>query len=124
MPLFRKLPKRGFNNKNFGVVWTPINVATLARFEAGATVELADYRKAGLVKNYGDGIKILGEGELPHALTVHAHRFSASAKTKIEAVGGTCVLAPHRAPTPEQREAKHQRREKKGRPVKQKRKRR
>ena len=89
MPLHRRLPKRGFTNifkKNHAVV----NVSDLERFDNGATVDEATLRKAGLVKGQNDGIKILGDGKLSKKLTVHAEKFSASARKQIEAAGGSC----------------------------------
>ncbi|HSP14864.1 MAG TPA: 50S ribosomal protein L15 [Thermoanaerobaculia bacterium] len=89
MPLQRRLPKRGFTNifkKNRAVV----NVSELERFDNGATVDEAALRKAGLVKGQNDGIKILGDGKLTKKLTVHATKFSESARKQIEAAGGTC----------------------------------
>jgi len=91
MPLFRKLPKRGFNNKIFKKNFIPINVDMLSRFEDGAVVKIEDYKEYGIIKKYGDGIKILGGGEIKHKLTVTAHKFSASARKKIEAAGGKCI---------------------------------
>ena len=87
MPLARRLPKRGFNNI-FGTENAVVNVADLERFEDGATVTVADMIEAGLVKKTLDGVKVLGNGSLTKKLTVQAAAFSASAKEKIEAVGG------------------------------------
>ena len=88
MPLQRRLPKRGFNNI-FRKVIVAINVADLnAKFEDGAVVDAEALKSAGLVKNYFDGIKILGNGELTKKLDVKANAFSESAKQKIEAAGG------------------------------------
>ena len=92
MPLIRRIPKRGFNNAEFTTVRLPVNVSTLNVFEDGARVDEAALRSVGLVNGNGDGIKILGNGELTKKLTVSAHAFSASAKTKIEAKGGTCEI--------------------------------
>jgi len=89
MPMVRRIPKRGFNNftrKNFA----PVNVAMLDRFEDGKEVNAQALREAGLVKGRWDGIKILGCGGISKKLTVKASAFSASAKEKIEAAGGTC----------------------------------
>ena len=91
MPLFRKLPKRGFNNKIFKKNFIPINVGMLARFEDGTTIKIEDYKEFGIIKKYGDGIKILGGGEITSKLTVTAHKFSESARKKIEAAGGKCI---------------------------------
>ena len=88
MPLQRRLPKRGFNNI-FRKVIVAVNVADLnAKFENGAVVDAEALKNAGLVKNYFDGIKILGNGELTKKLDVKANAFSESAKQKIEAAGG------------------------------------
>ena len=90
MPLQRRLPKRGFTNI-FRKELVAINVSRLAACEA-TEITLDDYRKLGLVKNMRDGIKILGQGDLEKAITVHAHKFSQSAREKIEKAGGTCVV--------------------------------
>lgn len=90
MPLIRRMPKRGFNNASFGVRYLPVNVEDLNRFPEGSRVDESSLREAGLVNGRADGIKILGGGELKHKLTVCAHAFSASARKKIEGVGGTC----------------------------------
>ena len=89
MPLHRRLPKRGFTNifKKEHVV---VNLADLERFENGATVDEAALRKAGVIKGSNDGVKVLGNGKLTKKLTVHATKFSASARKQIEAAGGTC----------------------------------
>ncbi len=87
MPLQRRIPKRGFNNI-FAKQYVSINVDVLNRFEDGAVVDAEAISKAGIVKNTRDGIKILGRGELTKKLTVVATAFSATAKEKIEAVGG------------------------------------
>jgi len=92
MPLIRRLPKRGFNNTRFGTRYIPINVDVLNIFEDGTTVDEAALRKAGLVNGRGDGVKVLGDGELTRKLTVSAHAFSAAAKAKIEGKGGTCEI--------------------------------
>ena len=101
MPLIRRIPKRGFNNARHGTRYLPVNLEALNRFEDGARVDEAAIRGAGLANGPGDGIKILGGGELTRKLTVSAHAFSASAKTKIEAKGGACeVLTPKKAGPP------------------------
>ena len=87
MPLYRRLPKRGFNNK-WATVYTTINVEDLNRFEAGTVVTQEVLEAAGIVKQVKDGIKVLGNGELKVALTVVADKFSGSAVEKIEAAGG------------------------------------
>jgi len=92
MPLIRRIPKRGFNNTRFGTRYIPVNVGELNAFEDGATVNEENLRSSGLANGPGDGIKILGEGELSKRLTVSVSAFSASAKTKIEAKGGKCEI--------------------------------
>ena len=87
LPLYRKLPKRGFNNR-FAVHYAIVNVADLNAFENGAVVDLEALMAKKLVRKELDGVKILGEGELTKALTVKATVFSAAAKEKIEAAGG------------------------------------
>ncbi|MCD7733925.1 MAG: 50S ribosomal protein L15 [Clostridiales bacterium] len=87
MPLTRRLPKRGFNNI-YAKPLDAINVSMLEQFEDGATVTVDDIIKAGIISKSKYGIKILGNGELTKKLTVKAKAFSASAKEKIEAVGG------------------------------------
>jgi large subunit ribosomal protein L15 len=87
MPVQRRLPKRGFKNftrREYAV----LNVGELARFPAGTVVDVAALKTAGLLKNARGGVKILGEGDLPHSLTVRVHHFSLAAKQKIEAAGG------------------------------------
>ena len=88
LPLYRKLPKRGFKNR-FATHYAIVNVGTLnARYEDGATVTLADLMEKGVINKALDGLKVLGDGELTKKLTVEAAVFSATAKEKIEAVGG------------------------------------
>ena len=90
MPLFRRMAKRGFNNKAFADVVAILNVATLEEaFAKGDTVDLESLRAKGLAKGRFDLLKILGQGELSKSLTVVADRFSKSAVEKIEAAGGT-----------------------------------
>ena len=90
MPLLRRLPKRGFTNPN-RVDFTPVNLVTLNRFEDGSVVDPVSLIQAKVVKQVANGgIKILGAGTLERKLTVKASAFSASAKAKIEALGGTC----------------------------------
>ena len=91
MPLYRRIPKRGFKNRNTKEI-VGINLAALERFENGATVDVEMLISEGIVKNPRDGVKILGNGELTRKLTVKANAFSASAKEKIEALGGTAEL--------------------------------
>ena len=87
MPLYRRLPKRGFNNK-WAKEYAEINVQDLNRFEDGAVVDLEALVQAGLVKQVKDGVKVLGNGELDKKLTVKADKFSKSAAEKIEKAGG------------------------------------
>lgn len=88
MPLIRRLPKRGFKNPN-RVVYCPINVCALERFDDGAEITLDVLREARMFSNKFDGVKILGQGDLTKKLTLKVNGVSASAKAKIEAVGGT-----------------------------------
>ena len=87
MPLYRRIPKRGFTNL-FGTEYTAINVEELNRFEAGTEVTPELIIETGMAKQVKDGIKILGNGTLEKALTVKAQKFSKSAIEKIEAAGG------------------------------------
>ena len=87
MPLYRRLPKRGFNNK-WATNYSEINVEDLNKFEAGTVVTQATLEEAGMLKQVKDGVKVLGQGTLNVALTVRANKFSASAVEKIEAAGG------------------------------------
>ena len=87
MPLYRRLPKRGFKNRNTKEI-VGINLDALEKFEDGSTVSVQTLIESGVVKNPRDGVKILGNGELTKKLNVQANAFSASAKEKIEALGG------------------------------------
>ena len=87
MPLYRRIPKRGFKCRNSKEI-VGINVSALERFEDGATVSVETMIECGLVTNPRDGVKILGNGELTNKLTVQANAFSAGAFEKIEALGG------------------------------------
>ena len=89
LPLYRRLSKRGFNNYNFQTTYATVNVGDLEKFEEGTVVTKELLIEVGLVKKELDGIKILGNGELTKKLTVKANKFSSTAKTKIENVGGT-----------------------------------
>ncbi|MCR5282942.1 MAG: 50S ribosomal protein L15 [Lachnospiraceae bacterium] len=91
MPLYRRLPKRGFKNRNTKEI-VGINISMLERFENGATVDVEALISAGVVKDTRDGVKILGNGELTKKLDVKANAFSAAAKEKIEALGGTAEV--------------------------------
>ena len=88
MPLYRRIPKRGFTNRNTKEI-VAINISELERFRSGSTVTIEKMVESGLVKNTRDGVKILGNGEFTKKLNVKANAFSASAKEKIEALGGT-----------------------------------
>ena len=87
LPLYRKLPKRGFKNR-FAVNYAIVNVETLNKFEDGAVVNLEALIAAGIISKPLDGLKVLGNGEITKKLTVEASVFSATAKEKIEAAGG------------------------------------
>ena len=87
MPLYRRIPKRGFKNRNTLEI-VAINVSALEKFEDGATVTIDAMKEVGIISNAKDGVKILGNGELTKKLTVQANAFSASAVEKIEALGG------------------------------------
>ena len=87
-PLFRRIPKRGFNNYNFQVKYAVINVSDLNKFEDGVEVTPELLKEMGIVKDLKDGLKILGNGELSKKLTVKANKFSKVAKEKIENAGG------------------------------------
>jgi large subunit ribosomal protein L15 len=99
MPLIRRIPKRGFNNARFATVYLPVNVSSLNDFQEGARVDEATLRACGLASGKSDGVKILGGGELSKKLTVCASAFSASARTKIEAKGGTCEVVARKTET-------------------------
>jgi large subunit ribosomal protein L15 len=92
MPLIRRLPKRGFNNARHTTRYIPVNLESLNQFDDGSRVDVEALRAKGLANGPGSGIKILGQGELTRKLTVSAHAFSASARTKIEGKGGTCEV--------------------------------
>ncbi len=91
MPLYRIIPKRGFTNRN-SLEIIGINLYALEKFEDGAVVTVDSLIESGIVSNPKDGVKILGNGELTKKLTVKANAFSATAKEKIEALGGTCEV--------------------------------
>jgi large subunit ribosomal protein L15 len=93
MPLYRRLPKRGFTPPGGRTEYAVVNVKSLAAFAAGATVDPQGLVDAGLIKNSGRArVKILGNGDVPDALTVKAHAVSGSARSKIEAAGGQIEL--------------------------------
>lgn len=89
MPLFRRLPKRGFNNYKFQTRYKIVNVSQLERFDEGAAVGVEQLSNAGLIDNLKSKVKILGDGELTKKLQVTAHKFSKAAEQKIMASGGT-----------------------------------
>ena len=91
MPLYRRLPKRGFTNINSKEI-VGINVSVLERFENDSVVSVETLLETGVIKNPQEGVKILGNGELTKKLVVKANAFSEGAKAKIEAVGGTCEV--------------------------------
>ena len=88
MPLFRRIPKRGFSNYEFSNRYEIVNISQLERFEDGASVGLEELSQAGLIRNTRSRVKILGDGELTKKLQITAHRFSKSAEQKIAGVGG------------------------------------
>ena len=92
MPISRRLPMKGFNNKNFATVYAIVNVSDLNCFEEGAVVGVEELIAMGLVKKTYDGVKVLGNGELTKKLTVRAAAFSASAEEKIKALGGNAEV--------------------------------
>ena len=100
MPLFRRIPKRGFNNAEFTTAYSPVNVGELNQFEDGARVDETALRSVGLANGPKLGIKILGTGDLTKKLTVVVSAISASAKTKIEAKGGSVELIVKKSPAP------------------------
>jgi large subunit ribosomal protein L15 len=102
MPLFRRIPKRGFNNKNFRKVFTVINVGSLSGFEDGAVVDLAAVLASGLVskEKRSELFKILGDGAIEKKLTVRVDAITPTAKSKIEAAGGTVEILPQRVRRP------------------------
>ena len=105
MPLIRRIPKRGFNNARFATRYLPVNLEALNQFENGARVDIEAMRKAGLASGRSAMIKVLGDGELTKKLTVSAHAFSASAKTKIEGKGGVCeLIGPKKVEVPRKTE--------------------
>ncbi len=93
MPLYRRLPKRGFHNL-FRKEYTIVNLESLAQFESGAKIDPEVLKEKGIIGKVKDGIKILGTGELPHAVHVRTHKISKSAQDKIQKAGGTVELIP------------------------------
>jgi large subunit ribosomal protein L15 len=103
MPLVRRVPKRGFHNR-FAAVVAVVNLAQLeARFQAGDEVNPSTLKLRQVVKGSYDVLKVLGNGELTKSLKISAHRFSASAREKIERAGGQVVVLPGKAPVPKKR---------------------
>lgn len=102
MPLIRRIPKRGFNNARHTTRYLAVNLQDLNEFEDGAKVDIETIKQAGLANGSADGIKILGKGDLAKKLTVTAHAFSASARSKIEAKGGTCEVVSLKPQKPAQ----------------------
>ena len=95
MPLFRRIPKRGFSHETWDKKYHVVNVGDLDKaFQEGATVDQASLKEAGLAVGPSDGVRILGQGELSKKLTVKAHHFSKSAEEKIKAKGGTTEVIP------------------------------
>jgi len=92
MPLIRRMPKRGFNNARHTTRYNGVNLESLNQFDSGAKVGIESFRKAGLANGPVKLVKVLGDGELTKKLSVSAHAFSASARAKIEALGGTCEI--------------------------------
>ena len=94
MPLFRRIPKRGFSHASWDKTYHVVNVGDLNLFEDGATVDAETLKAKGLANGPADGVRILGNGELNKRLTVRAHHFSKSAREKITAKGGTAEVIP------------------------------
>ena len=91
MPLYRRIPKRGFTNINSKEI-IAINLSDLERFEDGSTVDVNTLLETGIIKKRGDGVKVLGDGKFTKKLNVKVDAYSASAKEKIEALGGTAEV--------------------------------
>jgi large subunit ribosomal protein L15 len=100
MPLIRRIPKRGFNNARFTTKYLGVNVGDLNKFDDGARVDETALRSVGLANGRAHGIKILGNGELSKKLMVSVSAFSASAKAKIEAKGGTVEIVGRKPAAP------------------------
>ena len=100
MPIYRRLPKRGFNNAAFATRYAVVNVSLLEeRFESGASIDETALRQAGIVKGRFDGIKILGDGEISKSFKLEVNKVSASARSKIEKAGGTVTeIVPRENP--------------------------
>ncbi|MBQ7668376.1 MAG: 50S ribosomal protein L15 [Clostridia bacterium] len=91
MPLYRRLPKRGFKNV-LATRYSEINVSTLDKFEDGAEITPELLKESGLVKKLYDGVSVMGNGEITKKVTIHAHRFTKTAKEKIEKAGGKAIV--------------------------------
>jgi large subunit ribosomal protein L15 len=100
MPLIRRIPKRGFNNARFTTEYIPVNVGELNKFDDGARVDETALRSVGLANGTSAGVKILGSGELTKKLVVVVSAISASAKTKIEARGGSVEIVARKSAAP------------------------
>ena len=98
MPLIRRLPKRGFNNAAFHKNYALVNIDDLNAFEAGSTVTEQMLRDSKVIRGNVYGVKVLGNGELKHGLTIEADKISAAARQKIESAGGTVTLREPKAP--------------------------
>ncbi len=98
MPLYRRIPRRGFNNARFSVRFTIINVGDLNGFDAGTVVDLDKILEVGLTSPETPWLKVLGNGEIDRPLTIKTHKVSVSARKKIEAAGGTVELLPLERP--------------------------
>ena len=94
MPLFRRIPKRGFSHASWDKTYHVVNVGELNSFDDGATVDAEALKTKGLANGHADGVRILGNGELTKKLTIKAHHFSKSAAEKIAAKGGTVEVIP------------------------------
>ena len=107
MPLFRRIPKRGFSHESWDKKFHVVNVGDLSAFDDGAMVDAEALRDKGLAKGPSDGVRILGQGDLTKKLTVRAHHFSKAALEKIQAKGGTAeVIAPPKKPVRNKMKAK------------------
>ena len=93
MPLYRKLPHRGFNNKNFRVEYAVVNLSDIEKLESVNEIDRVVLVEKGLIRGNAGLIKVLGDGELSRAVKITADKFSASAKAKIEAAGGEAIVA-------------------------------
>jgi large subunit ribosomal protein L15 len=105
MPLIRRLPKRGFNNAAFHKNYAIVNLTDLSAFKEGTVINQQMLREAKLLRGHGAGLKILGDGELKHALTIEADKVSASAREKIEKAGGSVTLRQKAVQGPRHTEA-------------------